>query len=50
MPISNMQLREEIGMFNPTYKTRFINEESLQLVGLSPAFRFVFVFLMLFAC
>ena len=54
-PISNMQWRVEIGMFNPTHnKTRFINEKSLRVVGLSSTFRFgicfVFVVLMLFAC
>ena len=41
-------------MFYSTHKTRFINEKTLQVVGLSSAFcfgiRFVFVVLMLFAC
>ena len=39
-------------MFSPTYKTRFINEMSLLVVGLSFVFFLVFVFvvLMLFAC
>ena len=54
MPISIMQWRVEIGMFNPTHKTRFINFKSLRVVVLSSGFRlgirFVFVFLMLFAC
>ena len=54
MPISNMQWRVEIGMFNPRHKTRFINKKSLLVVGLSSAFRccicFVFVVLMQFAC
>ena len=54
IPISIMQWRVEIGMFNPTHKTRFINLKSLRVVGLSPGFRlgirFVFVVLMLFAC
>ena len=54
MPISNMQWHIEIGMFNPTHKTRFINEKSLRVVGLSSTFRFdirfVFIVLMLFAC
>ena len=49
-----MQWRVEIGMFNSTHKTRFINEKSLRVVGLSSTFRFgicfVFVVLMLFAC
>ena len=52
MPISVMQWRVEIGMFNPTHKTRFINLKSLRVVGLSSGFclgiRFVFVFV--FAC
>ena len=54
MPISIMQWRVEIGMFNPTHKTRFINLKSLRVVGLSSGFcldiHFVFVVLMLFAC
>ena len=54
MPISIMRWRVEIGMFNPTHKTRFIKLKSLRLVGISSGFRlgirFVFVFLMLFAC
>ena len=54
MPISIMRRRVEIGMFNPTHKTRFINLKSLRVVGLSSGFHlsigFVFVFLMLFAC
>ena len=54
LPISIMQWRVEIGMFNPAHKTRFINLKSLRVVGLSSGFRlgirFVFVFLMLFAC
>ena len=54
MPISIMHWREEIGTFNPTHKTSFINEKSLRVVSLSSAFRFgirfVFVVLMLFAC
>ena len=54
MPISIMQWCVEIGMFSPTYKTRFINLKSLRAVGLSSGFRlgirFVFVFLILFAC
>ena len=41
-------------MFSPTHKTRFINLKSLRVVGVSSGFRlgirFVFVFLMLFAC
>ena len=49
-----MRWRVEIGMFNPTHKIRFIKLKSLRLVGLSSGFRlgirFVFVFLMLFAC
>ena len=49
-----MQWRVEIGMFNPTHKTRFINLKSLRVVGLSSGFcldiHFVFVVLMLFAC
>ena len=51
MPISIMQWRVEIGMFNPTHKIRFINLKPLRVVGLSSDFRlgirFVFVFLML---
>ena len=54
MPISIMRWRVEIGMFNPTHKTRFINLKSLRVVGISSPFclgiGFVFVFLMLFAC
>ena len=54
MPISIMQWRVDIGMFNPTHKTRFINLELLRKVGLSFGFhlgiRFVFVVLMLFVC
>ena len=53
MPISIMQWCVEIGMFNPTDKTMFINLKSLRAVGLSSGFRlgirFVFVFLMLFS-
>ena len=41
-------------MFNPAHKTRLINTKSLQVVGLSSAFRFgihfVFVVLLLFTC
>ena len=54
MPIIIMQWREEIGMFNPIHKTRFINLKSLRVVDLSSGFRlgirFVFIVLMLFAC
>ena len=54
MPISIMRWRIEIGMSNPAHKTRFINLKSLRVVGLSSGFRlgirFVFVFLILFAC
>ena len=54
MPISNKQWRVEIGMFNTTDKTRFINETTLRAVGPSSVFRFgfrfVFVVIMLFAC
>ena len=54
MPISTVQWHVEIGMFNPTYKSRFINKKSLRVVGLSSAFCFgicfIFVGLMLFAC
>ena len=54
MPSDIMQWGVEIGMFNPTHKTRFINLKLLRVVGLSSDFRlgirFVFVFLMLFAC
>ena len=54
MPIGNMQWRVEIEMFNSKNKTRFINEKSLLVVGLSSAFCFsicfAFVILMLFAC
>ena len=54
MPISIMQWQVEIGMFNPTHKTRFINLKSLWLVVLSFGFHlgfcFVFVVLMLFVC
>ena len=54
MPINIMQWRLEIGMFNHTHKSRFMNLKSLQVVGLSSGFRlgirFVFVFLILFAC
>ena len=49
-----MQWRVEIEMFSPTHKTRFIKLKSLRVVGPSSGFgsgiRFVFVFLMLFAC
>ena len=54
MLISIMQWRVEIGMFNPTHKTRFINLKSLQLLVLFSVFRlgfrFVFMVLMLFVC
>ena len=54
MPISIIQWRVEIGMFNHTHKTRFINLKSLRVVGLSSGFRlgirFLFVLLMLFVC
>ena len=54
MSISIMRWHLEIGMFNPTHKTKFINLKSLRVVGLSSGFRlgirFVFVFLILFAC
>ena len=40
MSISNMKGRLETGMFNPTHKTRFINEKSLLVVDLSSAFHF----------
>ena len=54
MPISIMQWRVEIRMFNPTHKTRFISLKSSRVVCLSSGFRlsvrFVFVFLILFAC
>ena len=53
MPISIMQWHVDIGMFNPTHKTRF-KTYYLRVVGLPSSFRlsirFVFVFLMLFAC
>ena len=49
-----IQWRVEIGMFNHTHKTRFINLKSLRVVGLSSGFRlgirFLFVLLMLFVC
>ena len=52
MSISIMQWHIEIGMFNPTHKTRFINLKSLRVVGLSSGFRlgirFALVFLMLY--
>ena len=48
MPISIMQWRVEIEMFNPTHKTRFIRLKSLRVVGLFSGFRlnirFVFHF------
>ena len=54
MPISIMQRCVEIGMFNPTHKTRFIKLKSLLVIGLSSGFhlgiRSVFVVLMLCAC
>ena len=54
MPFSVMKWRVETGMFSPAHKTRFINEKSVRVVGLSFTFRFgihfVFVVLMLFAC
>ena len=54
MPINNIQWCIEIGMFNPTHKTRFFNEKSFRVVSFSFVFhfgiRFVFVVLMLFAC
>ena len=50
MPFSIMQWRVEIRMFNPTHKTRFISLKSSRVVCLSSGFRFVFVFLILFAC
>ena len=52
MSISNMKERLETGMFNPTHKTRFINEKSLLVVDFLLLFilAFVFVVLMLFAC
>ena len=44
MPINIMQWRVEIGMFNPTHKTRFINLKQLRVVGLSPGFRLGYSF------
>ena len=38
MPISIMQWHVEIGMFNPTDKTRFINLKLLQVKGLCSDF------------
>ena len=44
MQISIMQWQVEIGIFNPTHKTRFINLKSLWLVVLSFRFSFRFSF------
>ena len=49
MPIG-MQLCLEIGMFNPTHRTSFINEKPLWVVGLPSAFRFGVRFVLQFEC
>ena len=55
MPISNMQWREEVGIFNATSKTRYLKKRSLRIAALvfyffSFGFRSVFIILFLFAC
>ena len=55
MPISNMQWRVEIGIFNATSKARYFKKKSLRVaapvfVFFSFDFRFVFTQLILFVC
>ena len=55
MPISNMQWRVEIGIFNATSKARYFKENSLRVAApvfgfFSFGFRFVFILLILFVC
>ena len=55
MPISNMQWRAEIGIFNATSKARYFKKKSLRVAApvfyfFSFGFRFVFTLLSLFVC
>ena len=55
MPISNMQWRVEIGIFNATSKARYFKKKSLRVAApvfgfFSFGFRFVFILLILFVC
>ena len=55
MPISNMQWRVEIGIFNATFKARYFKKKSLRVATpvfcfLSFGFRFLFILLILFVC
>ena len=55
MPISNMQWRIEIGVFNATSKARYFKKKILQIAApvfcfFSFGFRFVFIVLILFVC
>ena len=53
MPVSNMQQRVEVGIFNATSKARYFKKNSLRVAGpvfcfFSFGFRFVFILLFLF--
>ena len=55
MPITNMQWRVEIGIFNVTSKARYFKKNPLQVAApgfgfFSFEFRFVFILLVLFVC
>ena len=50
MQISSMQWRVKIGIFNATYKVRFLKKKSLRVAAPVFGFRFVFILLVLFAC
>ena len=55
MPISNMQWRVDIGIFNATSKARYFKKKSLGIAApvfclFSFGFRFVFILLFLFVC
>ena len=55
MPISNMQWRIEIGIFNLTSKANYFKKKYLRVAApvfcfFSFGFRFVFILLFLFAC
>ena len=55
MPISNMQWRVEVGIFNATSKARYFKKKSLQVAApafcfFSFGFRFAFILLISFVC
>ena len=55
MPVSNMQWRVGVGIFNATSKARYFKKKSLRVAGpvfcfFSLGFRFVFILLVLFVC